>query len=313
MPRQPASPGPSRRRIAAAGSAALVATALTTGCSSASSDAAGDDRLTVVASTNVYADIARQVAGDDAEVTAFVSSPSQDPHSYVASARDIVTVSHADVVIENGGGYDDFVDQLLESAPGDPIVLNAVDVSAVTAPAGEELNEHVWYNVAAIRAVALALRDSFAAADPGHAADYRHNAAAYAARLTGLVRDERRLRQDVAGTPVAVTEPLPGYLIDALGLVDKTPDGFSEAIESGDEVSVATLHAMLDLLDQRQVDLLFVNDQTEGPIITQLTDAAESSAVPVIHLTETLPDRVSYLQLVETTLDEVAHALGAQR
>jgi zinc/manganese transport system substrate-binding protein len=292
----------------------LVALAVAaSGCATPTSDAAVDGRLTVVASTNVYADIARAITGHDADVSVYISSPSQDPHSYVASARDILTMSHADVVIENGGGYDDFIDQLLESAPGDPTVVNAVDVSGVTAPSGGELNEHVWYDVAAMRTLALDLGRVFGEADPAHRAAYRHNAAGYAARLTGLLAQERRLRHLVAGDGVAVTEPLPGYLIDALGLVNRTPPAFADAVESGDEVSVSVMHETLGLFTDDQVGLLFDNEQTVGPVTTQVTDAAEASGIPVVHLTETLPDGETYLGLITATLDETAAALGARR
>src|SRR5436189_4325412 len=116
---------------------------LASGCSS-SGDRSDDGRLSVVSSTNVYASIAAAVGGAWVDATAFIDSPGQDPHSYEASGRDTLAVSDADLVIENGGGYDDFMQQLLDSASGSPRVLNVVDQSGLPDRDADDFNEHVW-------------------------------------------------------------------------------------------------------------------------------------------------------------------------
>ena len=94
---------------------ASVAALSLAGCSTtpAAGEGAGDT-VTVAASTNVYGSLAAQIGGDRVDVTSIITSATQDPHSYEASARDRLTVQKADLVIENGGGYDGFIDTLLQ-------------------------------------------------------------------------------------------------------------------------------------------------------------------------------------------------------
>lgn len=119
-----------RRPLALAGlAAASVLTLAGCAATSAAQDDSGDGRLSVVASTNVYGDIAAQIGGDLVDVTSIVTSASQDPHSFEPSARDQLTISGADLIIENGGGYDSFVEALIESSGTDAPVITAVEFS----------------------------------------------------------------------------------------------------------------------------------------------------------------------------------------
>jgi zinc/manganese transport system substrate-binding protein len=107
---------------------ASVAALTLAGCSTPATGEGDDGTITVVASTNVYGDIAATIGGDRVDVQSIITSASQDPHSYEASARDRLTVQKADLVIENGGGYDAFIDTLLQDAK-DPHVVTAVEYS----------------------------------------------------------------------------------------------------------------------------------------------------------------------------------------
>ncbi|HZZ95952.1 MAG TPA: zinc ABC transporter substrate-binding protein, partial [Jatrophihabitantaceae bacterium] len=123
--------------------ALLAPLALVTGCSPTSAQT--DGRLSLVASTNVYGDIAGVIAGRYADITTFIDNPAQDPHSYEANARDELAISKADVIVANGGGYDDFVEQLRSAAGGQPgTLINVVELSDGAASGGADLNEHVW-------------------------------------------------------------------------------------------------------------------------------------------------------------------------
>ena len=117
------------RGAALAFSATLALSAC--GSSDSGSGAADDGTLTIVASTNVYGDIAQAVAGDGVEVTSIITSAAQDPHEYEATAQDRLALDDADIVIENGGGYDPFVDTLLDGSDNDPHVISAVEASGL--------------------------------------------------------------------------------------------------------------------------------------------------------------------------------------
>lgn len=274
-------------------------------------DQPDDGIVHVVASTNVYGDLAATIGGDHVEVTSLLSSPSQDPHSFESDARNVLAVSRADVVIENGGGYDDFMGQLLDAADTAPAVVDAVEASGLTAPEGGELNEHVWYDVAAMRTIGQAVLDALVESAPDHADDFEQNAARLDRELRDLVSRERALAGQLSGTPVAITEPVPGYLLDSLGLQNLTPAAFSEAVEEGEDVPVTVLADTLDLFESGRVEALVYNEQTTGATTEQVQAAADDAGIPVVGVTETLPEGEHYASWMTANVDAVAAALGA--
>ncbi|MFE7899370.1 metal ABC transporter solute-binding protein, Zn/Mn family [Streptomyces sp. NPDC057424] len=299
------------RRLALLTSASL---ALLAGCGSSPDSADGtntSDRVAVVASTNVYGDIVRRVGGDRVDVTSLISDPDQDPHSYEAAPQNQLALSRAKVVVENGGGYDDFVDRMLKSGHDDSAaVINAVEVSGKAAPEGGELNEHVWYDFPTVAKLADRISAALAQADPGHAAAFRKNAAAFKAKLAPLEAKEARIKKEHGGEGVAITEPVPLYMTEASGLVDKTPPAFSEAIEEGDDVSPRVLQENLALFSGRKVEALVYNEQTSGPQTEKAEAAAKAAGIPVVPVTETLPKGKDYLGWMTANVDALAGALA---
>jgi zinc/manganese transport system substrate-binding protein len=266
--------------------------------------------IAVVASTNVYGDIARTVGGDAVTVTSIIDNPSQDPHEYTANARTQLALSKAQVVVENGGGYDDFVATMLSATAAKPRVLNVADVSGYDQhPAEGEFNEHLWYDLPTVAKVADQLRRDFSALAPDRAATFDANATAFTERLKGLERTEARLEQQHRGTGVAITEPVPLYLLEACGLVNRTPEAFSEAVEEGRDVPAAVLEQTLTLFRDHEVGLVAYNAQATGPQTEVVLAAARDAAVPVVPMTETLPEGQDYTSWMQTNLDAVDAAL----
>lgn len=295
------------------GAATLAVSALVlaaaAACGSGDRSAAADG-VSVVASTDVYGDIAATIGGQDVDVTAVISDPSADPHSYEASARTQLAVARADVVIENGGGYDDFMDTLLSATDSAATVVNAVRVSGRQTDAAG-FNEHVWYDVGTMRKVADSIAGALADADPAHSDRYRANAADLGSRLGELTAAEQAARSTTEGAGVAVTEPVPGYLLDALGAVNRTPQEFTASIEEGNGVSPAVLQQTLDLFSAGSVVALVYNEQASGPVTERVLQAARDAGVAVVPVTETLPDGESYLSWMQGNLDDVVAALSS--
>ncbi|MFF5981816.1 metal ABC transporter solute-binding protein, Zn/Mn family [Streptomyces olindensis] len=299
------------RRLALLTGASL---ALLAGCGSSSGSGAAKSapaRVAVVASTNVYGDIVRHIGGDRVDVTSIISDPDQDPHSYEADTQNQLALSKAKVVVENGGGYDDFVDRMLKSGHNDSAeVINAVKVSGRTAPKGGELNEHVWYDFPTVAKVADRIAAALGKADPDGAAAFQKNAAAFKAKLTPLEAKEARIKKEHGGEGVAITEPVPLYMTEASGLVDKTPAAFSEAVEEGDDVSPRVLRESLALFSGRKVAALVYNEQTSGPQTEKAESAAKAAGIPVVPVTETLPKGKDYLGWMTGNVDALASALA---
>jgi zinc/manganese transport system substrate-binding protein len=288
--------------------------ALLAGCGSSSDSAdakSAPAKVPVVASTNVYGDIVRSIGADKVDVTSVISDPDQDPHSYEANTQNQLALSKAKVVVENGGGYDDFVDRMLKSGHNDSAqVINAVRVSGRTAPKGGELNEHVWYDFPTVARVTDRISAALAKADPADAAAFRKNATAFKARLAPLEAKEARIKKEHGGAAVAITEPVPLYMIEASGLVNRTPAQFSEAIEEGDDVSPRILQESLALFSGRKVEALVYNEQTSGPQTEKAEAAAKAAGIPVVPVTETLPKGKDYIGWMTSNVDALASALA---
>jgi zinc/manganese transport system substrate-binding protein len=310
-------------RIAQSGTAALAVSAslLLAACGSGDATAAGGSGapatgggVSVVTSTNVYGSIVSAIGGDDVQVTSIIDDPSADPHSYEANVRTQLAVSEADLVVANGGGYDDFVDTLVSSSNSKAEVVDVVELSghdAEAKAAGEELNEHVWYDLATVARLSEEIVADLSAIDPAHASDYQANGSAFAASVQALVAAEVADRPRTQGAGVAITEPVPGYLLDALGAVNRTPEEFSEAIEEGGDVAPAVLQETLDLFSGGQVKALVYNEQTTGPETEQVLAAAKAAGVAVVPVTETLPAGQDYLSWMQANLDAVSAALSS--
>lgn len=280
--------------------AVLGVTALVAGCGgggaadapapSSSESSGGAAKLQVVTSTDVWGDIAKTVGGDDVEVVSIVSGPSQDPHSYEASPRDQLAVSDAALVIANGGGYDEFMERMVDASDSEAPVIDAVEVSGYTAEEGEELNEHVWYDMPTVGKVADRIAAALGEADPENADTFSANADALGEELDAIIASERDVAKDAQGTAIAITEPLPIYLTEASGLTNATPEEFAEAVEEGTDVSPAVLADTEALFTDGAVEALLYNEQTTGPESEAVLKAAEDADVAVVPLTETLPE-----------------------
>jgi zinc/manganese transport system substrate-binding protein len=310
---------------------------LLSGCAAPSASApsqSGGGAIEVVASTNVYGDIVKDIGGDKVQVTSIISRTSQDPHSYEATTQDKLAISKARLVVENGGGYDDFIHKLAaDSNIGEDSIITAVEVSGLapdeaapstetaaatptetaTAPADEhghghgEFNEHVWYSVDAMAKVADAVAEKLAALDAASAQTFRDNAEAFKKELEGLQGKLDAVKAKAGGGHVAITEPVPGYLLESAGLVNEMPEEYSAAIEEGTDVPASVLKEATELAASPDIKLLAYNPQTEGPQTEVLKEAAEGAGVPVVNFSETLPEGKTYLQWMTENVDNLSH------
>ena len=324
-----------RTTTALVASASIAALALT-GCSSTPA-ASDDNTLSVVASTNVYGSIASAIGGDLISVTSLITTAAQDPHSFEASAQDQLALSKADLVIENGGGYDPFIDTLLEASSTDVPVVNASEASglleagASTGSAseatgsaseaghdhGEEdghdhiegFNEHVWYSFHGVGHIAEEITHQLSELDAANAATYEANYDSFAAKIAILEETAEALHPQTEGLGVAITEPVPLYLLTEAGFTNKTPDDFSEAIEEGTDVAPAVLQQTLALFSSTSVGLLAYNSQTASAETEQVRSSAESNGIPVVEFTETMPDGADYVSWMTDNLSAISATL----
>ncbi|PWJ52692.1 zinc/manganese transport system substrate-binding protein [Quadrisphaera granulorum] len=303
--------------------------------SAGTAPATGGDRIAVVASTDVWGSVAQAVGGDAVEVTSIINDPSQDPHSFEASTRDQLLVQDAQVVVMNGGGYDPFMTQLLSATGTTAPVVDAVEVSGLEGAedasaddhAGDhaethtdehaddhghahgEFNEHVWYDLATAGKVAQALAQQLSTVDPAQASTFTANAKTFTDGLAAVQQVEASVKASSAGTGVAITEPVPDYMLAAMGLEVKTPEAFSEAVEEGTDVSPAVLADTEALFSSGAVKALVYNEQTTGAETEAVLSAAKAAGTAVVPVTETLPDGQDYTQWMTANAEAIRAAV----
>ncbi len=284
----------------AAGIAALSATA-------APAEAASRP-IAIVAAENFYGDVAEQIGGPDVRVTSIMSNPDQDPHLFEVSPSVGRAVSGAQVVIYSGIDYDPWMEKLLGAArSADRKVIVVADL--VGRKTGD--NPHIWYDPQTMPALARALTETLAAKDPAHAEGYRQREAKLVASLEPIENKIAELRKRLDGIPVTATEPVFGYMFEALGM--KVMNGsFQMAVMNDTEPSASDVAAFERSLKSGQVKLLVYNSQATDPVAERMERTARESHVPVVGATETAPPGKTYQAWMLSELEAVDKALPAR-
>src|SRR5579872_4996684 len=219
--------------------------------------------VTIVAAENFYGDIARQVGGSHVSVTSILSDPNVDPHQYESSVRDSLTVGQANIVIENGEGYDSWMDKLLAATPnGNRIVLVGSTIAGTKLPD----NPHVWYDVHNMIMVAQAIDASLKKIDAAHAASYDQNLQTFVQSMAQIIQKMDEIKGKFAGTPVGLTEDIYLYQALPMGLNVLTPLEFQKAVAEGNDPPANTVVTANNQITQRHIKVLIYNEQTITPI-----------------------------------------------
>ncbi|MGY2112399.1 metal ABC transporter solute-binding protein, Zn/Mn family [Nocardia gipuzkoensis] len=267
-------------------------------------DSTDSDRPTVVTSTDVWGDIAVAIAGPDATVRSLITDPNADPHSHETSAVESAELSDADLVVYNGGGYDEFAEKAVAGTN-----KRTVDAFSLRVDQSDE-NEHVWYDVRTVGVVADRIAAQLGELDPDKAAAYTERATTFKNQLAAVTAITGKLAAEHPKTPVLQTEPLAHYLLVAAGADDLTPHEFQEAIEQETDPAPAAVAATQDLLSGKRVRALIYNVQTEDKITKDLRGTAQNAGVTIVEVTETLPEGQDYIQWQTKNAQALAAALG---
>ena len=288
----------------AAGILALSVAALTlTGCTDQARWQKGTGPIKIVASTNVWGDIAYQIAGEEATVTALIDNVNQDPHSFEASARDQLAVQDADIVIMNGGGYDDFVEQMVEADETPAILINAY----VASGDDDTRNEHIWYSASQVKDVGNVIFSALETVDRNSTPTYESNLAEFEAQISLIEIRTSEIASAWGGEKVFATEPLIYYLLEDTGMVDITPGEFSEAIEEERDVAPAVMLEAKEAL--KQAKFVAVNSSTSTAQIEELLSSHPSAAYAFGELLPQDPDTGEYsgdyFEMMTSALDMI--------
>ncbi len=263
--------------------------------------------VNVVAAENFYGDIVKQVGGSHVSVTSILTDPNVDPHEYESSVQTAILVSKAQLVIKNGAGYDSWMDRLLSASPNsNRIVVTGYDTAPVKLPD----NEHVWYSIVNMQAIAQAINGDLKKLDAADATTFDSNLRTFTQSLQQIQQKIDGMKGKYAGTPVGLTETIYLYQAGQLGLNVLTPFEFQKAIAEGNDPPAGTVVTAENQIIKHQIKVLIYNKQTVTPTTTKLLNDARTANIPTVPVTETMPAGKTYQAWMLDQLNSLEQALS---
>ncbi|HTZ92591.1 MAG TPA: zinc ABC transporter substrate-binding protein [Streptosporangiaceae bacterium] len=268
--------------IALTSSAGLLAAA----CSDSS---AGTRPGVVVAvgAENEYANVIAQIGGKYVTVSAIESNPNTDPHTFEASPSVAREVAAAQLIVQNGIGYDSYMNKIENSSPDSS--RKVIDVQQLLGLPDSTPNPHLWYSPKTMPAVAKAVADDLAKLSPSHAAYFHANVVKFDKSLQPWLAAIAQFKAAYGSTPVAVTEPVGDYMLQAAGTDIMTPFGLQADIMNGVDPSPQYVSLQDNLFAQHKVKVFVYNQQVTDTLTASFLAAARRYGIPVVGVYETMP------------------------
>ena len=271
---------------------------ITVGCSNKQNSTSQSDKISIVTTTNVYSDIAKNIVGKYGTATAIIDKSSVDPHDFDPTTADAKKVAQANIIVANGLGYDSWMNKLAKSVDKKPVLV------------GEDLmglksgdNPHIWYNLDMPTKYVEYLVKRLSKLDKKHAAYFKENGEKYLAKIDKI----KQLAQANKGDqkPVFVSEPVFDYALQEAGykIGDKK---FEEAIENGTDPSPKTINEMNNAIKQKKIAFFVNNTQASSSTVKSFVKLAKKNNVPVLNVRETIPNNTTYLAWMKENYQKLA-------
>ncbi len=264
-------------------------------CSSSPGSTATADSsatITAVGAENEYANVIGQVGGKYVHVSAIESNPNTDPHTFEASASVAQLVSSAGLVVQNGLGYDSYMNKIESAAPS--ASRKVIDVQQLLGLPDSTPNPHLWYSPGTMPAVAKAIAADLARIQPAHAAYFRARATAFDRSLQPWYQALAAFKAKYPGTPVAVTEPVGDYMLQAAGARILTPFSFQADVMNGVDLSPQYVSLEDSFFAQHKVKVFLYNQQVTDSATASFLADAHQHGIPVVGVYETMPTGYGY-------------------
>jgi zinc/manganese transport system substrate-binding protein len=270
--------------------AALVALLLA-GCGGSSSASSGGSSsngvINAVGAENEYANVIEQIGGRYVKVTAIESNPNTDPHTFEASPNVAETVSAASLLVENGVGYDTYMEKIESASPNSS--RKVINVQHLLGLPDSTPNPHLWYKRETMPAVAKALVSDLSALAPAHAAYFQKNAKKFEGSLQPWYAAVAKFKATYPNTPVATTEPVGDYMLEAAGTQNMTPFTLQAAIMNGTDPAPQNVTLQNSLFTEHKVKVFVYNLQVTDSLTNSFRELALKEGIPVVGVYETMP------------------------
>ncbi len=283
-------------RVSHLGGAGLALTAVGTalfgivGVATPSANAAPGGKSGTVAAVgaeNEYADVISQIGGQYVRVTAIMSNPNTDPHTFEASPKVAQMVSAAQLVVQNGVGYDTFMTRIEDATPSSS--RKVIDVQDLLGLPDSTPNPHLWYDPSTMPAVAKAVATDLSDLRPDHAAYFGENLQVFDASLAPYSAEIAKIKATFPGAPAATTEPVADYMLQAAGIDDMTPWTLQADIMNTTDPSPQDVSLQDALLTTKKVRVLVYNQQVTSSVTKTFYRLARRAGIPVVGVYETMP------------------------
>ena len=270
---------------------ALLAAACS--ASSASSTASSTSGVVVaVGAENEYASVIAQIGGKYVRATAIESNPNTDPHTFEASTSVAEVISAAQLVVQNGLGYDSYMNRI-EAGSANP-ARKVIDVQSLLRLPDSTPNPHLWYSPATMPAVARAIAGDLAALRPAYAGYFKANLRSFDSSLQPWLQALAHFKAAHPGIPVATTEPVGDYMLQAAGTDNLTPFVLQADIMNGVDPAPQDLAIQDSLLEHQKVRVFVYNQQVVDSLTESFLSTARQHGVPVVGVYETMPAGYDY-------------------
>jgi zinc/manganese transport system substrate-binding protein len=264
-----------------------MASILVTACGSGDSSLAKGGKIDAVGAENEYADVIGQIGGEYVNATAIMSDPNTDPHTFESSPEVARVISAAQLVIQNGIGYDTFMNTIESASPNSK--RKVINVQKLLGLPDSTPNPHLWYKPTTMPAVAKAIATDLSALQPSHASYFQAREAAFIKSLNPWTQAIARLKAAYAGAPVATTEPVADYTLQAAGLHNLTPLSLQDDIMNGVDPTPQDTAFQENLFNQHKVKVFVYNQQVTDSLTDSLLKLAKENEIPVVGVYETMP------------------------
>nr|WP_283593991.1 zinc ABC transporter substrate-binding protein [Lactobacillus gallinarum] len=273
---------------------------LASACSNKKGAKTNSDKVSIVTTTNVYADIAKNVVGKYGSVQAIVKNSATDPHDFEPTTADAKELTKANIIVANGLGYDTWMNKLASSVSKKPVLV------------GEDLmglkkgdNPHIWYDLDMPTKYVSYLVKRLSKLDKKHAAYFKENGDKYLAKVA-KIKQIAKSTDKKNNKPVFVSEPVFDYGLEEAGykIGDKE---FEEAIENGTDPSPKTINKMTNEIKDKKIAFFVNNTQASSSTVKTFVKLAKENSVPVLNVRETIPNHMTYLDWMRENYQNLAN------
>jgi zinc/manganese transport system substrate-binding protein len=282
------------------GGLAVLAAAMTVlalaaaGCSKAGTTdtASGATVINAIGAENEYANVLSQIGGRYVHVSAILDNPNTDPHSFEASPQVAQEISGAQLIVQNGVGYDSWLSKIESAVPSSQ--RKVIVVQHVLGLPDSTPNPHLWYDPKTMPAAAKVMAADLSALLPKQAAYFQANLAKFDSSLAPWLTAIAQFKAKYPGTQAATTEPVADYLLAALGINNRTPFTFQADIMNGVDPAPQDIALENAFFSHHEVKVFCYNQQVVDALTSSIRQNAVKAGVPVVGVYETMPTGYDY-------------------